>query len=419
MAVSDETIRERPGEPAPSAPKAELAQAAIDHLRARGHTGEITFDEPRFRLLIGGEKGLTHFFALKHIFSDYHSAEAEERPRVLQRHLWTLLDAATAPVEEVFKQVLPRLREPLYFEVLERQLKAQVEAEHEREGLEVPYQALNDALCVHLLFDLPTSVVDVTGGRLKVWGMTFEQALARSLDNLRARFKEGLKEVATGLWASTFTESHDAARLLLPELLEPLKPKGELIAMAPASHLLLVADSAEESALGLMGDLAKEALADVRALSGVAFRRENGRWVSWLPEPTHPAHERLFFLALQARANLYAQQKELLDAWHEFVGDHTAVSRFSAFKTEEGEIFTSTPWTEGTPSLLPKADRIDFVRMKGGTPEVWAAKWDVAQKVVSHLMEPTEEKPERWRVSGFPTQAELDQLVAQSGLPRP
>lgn len=416
--MSDETIRERPAPP-PRGPKDDLADAAMDHLRARGHTGQMSFDPVRFRLVIEGAKGMTHFFALKHIFSEYTEAEHTERARVLQKHLWTLLDAGSAPVDEVMKQVLPRLREPLYFEVLDRQLRAQTDEDEDREGMAVPFKALNESLCAHLLFDLPTSVVDVNAGRLKAWGLSFDDALGRAMDNLRARFKEGLKEVATGLWASSFTEGHDAARLLLEELIVPLKPKGDLVAMAPASHLLLVADSGEESALGLMGDLAKEALTDVRALSGVAMKRVNGKWAPWLPEPKHPAYERLFFLALQTKANLYAQQKELLDAWHEFIGDNTAVARFSAFRTEQGEIFTSTPWTEGAPALLPHSDRIDFVRNRDGTPEVWAAKWDVAHQVVPHLFEPTEEKPERWRVSAFPTQAELDQLVEKSGLPRP
>jgi len=418
VGVSDETIRDRPAV-APRGPKDDLADAAIDHLRARGHKGEILFDPGRFRLVIDAGRGLTHFFALKHMFGEYTDAEHEEKPRVLQKHLWTLLDAASAPVDEVLKQVLPRLREPLYFEVLDRQLRAQTDPEDDREAMAVPNRPLNDSLCAHLLFDLPTSVVDVNAGRLKAWGLTFEAALERSLVNLRARFKDGLKEVATGLWASSYSEGHDAARLLLTELITPLKPKGELIAMAPASHLLLVADAAEESALGLMGDLAKEALTDVRALSGVAMKRDGDKWVPWLPDLKHPAYERLFFLALQTKANLYAQQKELLDAWHEFTGDHTTVARFSAFRTETGEIFTSTPWTEGSPALLPHSDRIDFVRSKDGTPEVWAAKWAVAHQVVPHLFERTNEKPERWRVSGFPTQAELDQLVEKSGLPKP
>jgi hypothetical protein len=416
--VSDETVRDRPAAP-PRGPKDDLADAAIDHLRARGHKGEIKFDPMRFRLVIEGSKGMTHFFSLKHIFSEYADAEAEEKARVLQKHLWTLLDAGSAPVDEVLKQVLPRLREPLYFEVLDRQLRAQTDEDDDRDSMGVPFKPLNESLCAHLLFDLPTSVVDVNTGRLKAWGLDFDTALAKSLDNLRARFKDGLKEVATGLWASSYSEGHDAARLLLEELFQPLKPKGDLVAMAPASHLLLVADGAEESALGLMGDLAKEALTDVRALSGVAMKRVDGKWSPWLPDSKHPAYERLFFLALQTKANLYAQQKELLDAWHEFVGDNTSVARFSAFRTETGEIFTSTPWTEGSPALLPHSDRIDFVRNRDGTPEVWAARWDVAHQVVPHLFEPTNEKPERWRVSGFPTQAELDQLVEKSGLPKP
>src|SRR5687768_234603 len=111
---------------------AEFAQLATGHLRARGMAREIRFDAARFCLVVEGEGGLWRFCFLNHGFNEFNAAPVHEREKVLQRRLWSLLDnGAIPPREEVLKGVLPRLREPVYHAVLERQLAAQVENEAE------------------------------------------------------------------------------------------------------------------------------------------------------------------------------------------------------------------------------------------------------------------------------------------------
>lgn len=399
---------------------ADYAQLTTAHLRARGMAREIRYDVARFCLVVEGEGGLWRFCFLKHGFNEFNAAPVHEREKVLQRRLWSLLDNGTIPPrEEVLKGVLPRLRDPVYHAVLERQLAAQVENEHERALLQIPYRHLNDELEVNAVFDLPTSAMDVTASRLTTWGMTLAELEVHAIANLRLKSKESFRQVSPGLWASPWGDGHDAARLLLHDEISRLVVKGEHVAMIPASSVLMIAGSEDPQALASMAEIARDAVQDPRAITGVTFKRAGDGWQAWLPPQDNPTYDKLYFLALQSRANAYTQQKELLDAWFEYTGEAQFVSRFSAFRTDGGEIYTCTPWTENVNGLLPRTDRIDFVRLVGegeSKPKVYPAKFEIALEVVGRLMTRTPERPERWKTNGFPTEEELALMTQRSGL---
>lgn len=399
----------------------DFAQLTTAHLRTRGMAKAIVYDPKRFCVVVEGETGIWRFCFLNHAFNEFNAAPVHEQDKVLARRLWSLLDKSAAPPkEEVLKSVLPRLREPTYHAVLDRQLAAQVDDLAERELLKVPHRSLNDELEVNAVFDLPTSAMDVTAARLNSWGMTLAELETVALANLRARSSEAFREVGTGLWAAPWGDGHDASRLMLDELLTGLKVTGEQVAMIPAATVLMIAGSEDDNALNLMSEVAKDAVQDPRSISGVAFKRSPEGWVAWLPPKTSAAYDKLYFLALQSRANGYTQQKELLDAWYEYTGEKQFVARFSAFRTEAGEIYTCTPWTEGVDGLLPRTDRIDFVRLneeKGDAQaRVWPAKFEIALELLGRLMSRTGDKPERWKTNGFPTDDELNELCKRSGL---
>ncbi|MBS1149038.1 MAG: hypothetical protein H6Q89_736 [Myxococcaceae bacterium] len=399
---------------------AEFAQLATGHLRARGMAREIRFDAARFCLVVEGEGGLWRFCFLHHGFNEFKAAAVHEREKVLQRRLWSLLDnGAIPPRDEVLKGVLPRVRDCVYHAVLERQLAAQVDDVAERALLEIPYRHLNEELEVNAVFDLPTSAMDVTASRLSTWGMTLAELEQRALDNLRLRSKEPFRLVAPGLWASPWGDGHDAARMLLSDEISRLKVLGEHVAMIPSASVLMIAGSEDAHALASMAEIARDAVQDPRAITGITFKRAGDGWQAWLPPHDSPAYDKLYFLALQSRANAYTQQKELLDAWYEYTGESQFVSRFSAFRTDAGDIYTCTPWTEQVDGLLPRTDRIDFVKLVGegeSKPKVWPAKFEIALEVVGHLLTRTDERPERWKTKGFPTEAELALMTERSGL---
>lgn len=73
-----------------------------------------------------------------------------------------------------------------------------------------------------------------------------------------------------------------------------------------------------------------------------------------------------------------------------------------------GETTTVCSWTDGVPSLLPRADQIAFVS-PGETEEasrILYVPWDDAATVMSGAMTAQGIVPERWRVDRFPTEDE-------------
>jgi hypothetical protein len=72
-------------------------------------------------------------------------------------------------------------------------------------------------------------------------------------------------------------------------------------------------------------------------------------------------------------------------------------------------------WAKGVETLLPEVDFICF----GDTDEQdygidAIARWKEVKAVLGHLMQPTDLYPPRFRVTGYPTAAELAEL----GMPR-
>jgi hypothetical protein len=101
-------------------------------------------------------------------------------------------------------------------------------------------------------------------------------------------------------------------------------------------------------------------------------------------------------------------------------GHEILVATLRAFRSPGGDVFTACAWQDGLEALLPQTDRIDFVRPGEGTSpqaaKVWSTSFDVARRTLPELMQPIGDLPERWRVKGFPTDAQLEQMALEGKL---
>lgn len=76
-----------------------------------------------------------------------------------------------------------------------------------------------------------------------------------------------------------------------------------------------------------------------------------------------------------------------------------------------GETTTVCSWTEGVPTLLPRADRIAFVSPgEAEETSIVYVPWDDALALMSGAMTAQGIDPERWRVDRFPTDDEQSAL---------
>lgn len=408
----------------PSPPsRAEFAQIVIDFLKAEGETRPMQLNEATFHLVCGAPTEVMSFAYLGHAYSEFCEANGENAARILRRRLWSMVRTEGPPNAETLSRcVVPRIRDLAWFAAVRRQ--AQIELGLEGEALEqllLPYQPINEEMGVHLAFELPTSVTEITHETLKSWGSSFEVLYPKALENLRERSLEGFEESEPGVFVSPFRDSLDASRIVLVEDIAELPLKGAPVAIAPTHDTLFISGADDVKGLQAIANWAEEAILEPRSHSGVTFRLEAGVWKPWLPAPTHPAFAKLRLMQLQTLASAYARQKELLEAAYVGVDDPPFIATVRAFRSGTGAIFTACAWTEGVSALLPRTDRIDFVRLgPDGTTrdaKVWSTTYEAALQRLTGLMVATDEVPERWRVKGFPDEAVLEQLAEEGKLP--
>lgn len=405
--------------------RADFSRLATDYLRAQGEARPIHFDEERNRLVVG-EGSWISFVFLGHALNEYEANPLPEKPRVLARRFWSSVRRASPPTEvDVIRSILPRLRDRAWFSAVRRQAELEVGADEAAIAeVTLPFRSLNQELGAHLAFDLPTSVMEIGPDRLAAFGLAFDELFDRAVVNLRERPRLDFEQPDASLAAfvSPYRDGFDATRLLLTERFAELPVKGRPIAVAPTHDIVFVAGEDDEAAIEQIANWAEQALLEPKPHTAHAFRLDGAAWEPWLPPRSHRAWPKLKVLQLQSFASAYARQKEVLEALLHANGHDIVVGNLRAFRTPGGEIFTSTTWTQGVEVLLPQTDRIDFVRANpDGTPisgaKSYSTTFDVARKLVPHLMEATGDTPERWRVIGFPLDSELEEMASQGKLP--
>ena len=322
------------------------------------------------------------------------------------------------------RSVVPRLRDRAWFSAVRRQAELELGADEGAiEEVMLPHRAVNSEMSVHLAFELPTSLMELGPDRLRAWKTTFDDLLEVAKKNLRARSSAPFESPVTGMYVSPFKDSYDATRVILPELFEALKVKGKPVMVAPTHDIVLVTGDEDDEGLVRLGLWVEQALNEPRPNSAVTFRLESKGWRPWLPAKSHPAYAKLKLLQLQTVASAYSRQKEVLEALLEANGHDIFVANLRAFRSPGSDIFTSCSWTEGVEALLPETDRLDFVRLPPDGDEqngaVWSTTWAVAVRTLGMQMAPTGDVPERWRVRGFPTDAQLEQMAAEGAVPNP
>jgi hypothetical protein len=400
-----------------------FAESAAEYLRGQGETRPIAIDATHERLVVGEPPGQLSFISLAGAYAEHVASPEADAVRVFQKRFWaTIQRASVTKKEDLLRSVLPRIRDRAWFAAVRRQaiLELGAPSSEALEELVLPHQVLNDDLGVHLAIELSTSVVELNSDRLKAWEMTLDETMTRAKANLLARSPKPFEEHLPGLYVSPWHDGFDASRMVLPELFAPLKVKGLPVVLAPTHDTLLVAGSDDTEALKQLVELAEQGFSSQSAHSGVAFRLEGGTWLPWLPSREHPTWEAFKLLSLQTTAAIHARQQQLLEVLLEANGYAATVPQIRAFRTATGDILTAAAWVDGVSSLLPKTDRIDFVRLgsddRKEVQAAWSAPFAKAQQILGDMMQPIGDVPERWLVQSFPSEEQL-KLLESEGKP--
>jgi len=370
-------------------------------LREAGETRPIRFDVAEFRLNVGGERGLQCY--LGNIYDEY--LKARDRGAAVKRFARAYRLAGTIPEtldrwKDARPKLLPRLRERMYLE--NRRITLETQG---KPVPDLPFRPLGDHLGATLVYDLPDSMLEITKDALAKWKVSFSDALEAARDNLWEISKDRLLSVRPGLWRSPWADNYDASRLFLHDLVWQFPVKGSHVAIVPNRDTLLVTGSDDaEGLLEILGR-AMKAYEGSRPMGARPLLLSGSRWTSLELPPDHPAYAAWKRADLLSYASDCAEQKGLLDALHQkrdvdlFVATFTATER-----PDTGEVASYAVWSEGIPTLLPKADKIAFVRRD---KVIGMVPWARVLEAFGKLMSPQGLYPERWKVAGFPDDAAL------------
>jgi len=226
---------------------------------------------------------------------------------------------------------------------------------------------------VDLVLDTPTSMLTATPEVLKELGLTNAEARVRALANLReASPKRSFQSLGDGVWAARVGDSYDSSRVLLTQELARLPLKGEAVVVVANRGNVLVAGSEDPSGLAHLAGLAEQGMQQPRWITGAALVYRDGVAHAWLPPAGHPSHAAFRYLAVGSRAELYRQQKELLEAVFEVEGVTVAVPAVGAIGDLRAAGVTLAI-LEDLDNLVPQTDLVAFL-VPDGEPALvrWA-----------------------------------------------
>jgi hypothetical protein len=389
--------------------KAQFVRLVTEALRRAGETAKLHYDRDAFSLRSEGQA--QRIFWLSNVYKEFCTARPEQRQVLLRNFVrsWLVPEhSVPESYEDVHPDLVPSVRARGYFEVTLLQLKAEGHDADDR-----PYHPIGEHLAVGLAYDLPGAIVQIGKHHLEAWKVSLDDALTAARDNLRGMSKEPFRQPAPGVWMSPYCDNHDASRLVLTELVRDCEVRGEPVALVPNRDKLLITGSGDAQGLLTIATLGAEALQQPRFLSGIPVRLSGDDWVEHAVPADHPASNHFRLLRAHSLGRDYASQGEALKALHEKTGEDVFVADYTIVrKKDSDEVMTYCVWSADIESLLPEAETVYFVRVKGEKDAeiVAGAAWEKVKQVVGDLMTPQGLYPERYHVGAFPSEAQLAAL---------
>ncbi len=394
-------------------PKDGFAQLIIRIFRDVGFTGPIRYEPERFRLVLGEGKGEGELL-LGDAYSMYLDAPPSSRQQTAKRYVLSIRDVLEG-----------RAQVPATFEAAKRQLlpevttRTQVELMnwHSREqgtnASMVACRPLAEHLAIAVAYDLPESRATLDQRTFSSWGVTFDEALAVALDNLRLRTSPKFVLVSPGVYTADWGDSYDLSRLLMPELFSQLKLKGAPVVGVPNRDTLLVTGTDDDNGLLRIVDLVNSEIRRPRSMSPMLFVWRDGDWSVFVPSPKSRAVMPILRQQKFAVVAAYEIQAERLRPMLAKAGAQVTLPFIRVYeKDEPPTVITATAWVKGEAALLPQTDEVLFAdqsRPKGDTIH-GRVQWKLVLEAVGGLMDAQDCYPPRFLVRDFPSDQQLNEM---------
>ncbi len=242
---------------------------------------------------------------------------------------------------------------------------------------------------------------------LDQWKLSFPEALGVAKHNLP---RDGrCFKLRKRVWHYEGIDAFNSSAILMTEVIERLRKKGDAVAFAPNWRTLLITGADDEEGLA---ELAREATRQFyrpNRLSGVALRLRQGKWEDYLPAPG----SRTFYLFKRLQVTSFVDacwyRSEALEAQP----GKPVLRPFLLWDNPRiSSIRYAAEWRQEEPTFLPRAEMIAlFIPLdEHNTKWVAMAKWEHVERIVGHLLERQPGYPELYMVTGFPTPEEIKRI---------
>ena len=383
-----------------------FASLAMRRMPKMGIFSDIVYNSRDFSLSFKDSRDCAMTFNLHNVFRDYQKAARGQQAGVLDKYILAFVAPADmSDRETALANLMPVIRDGATFEFA--RLMGRL-ADGEKAYKLAPSKPFFDRLLISLVVDSEHATTSVSQDKLDEWGLDFDAALKRAMDNLRDRTEPNFRVSPHGVLLSAWNDVFDASRLLLTDMLYRLPIQGDPVIAIPSRDHLLVTGGGNDKGIAELADIAVEVLeTNTRPLGYRLFRLQDGQWSAF--DGDLPASERFREARYRGTMSVYDDQKKLLDQIHEKENIDIFVASYRVFKNDKlGGFISSVQWTRDVDALLPRADYVWFycTRVK----EIVSVPWDIAVDVLGCLSREPHLLPERYRVGGFPSDEQMIRL---------
>lgn len=256
----------------------------------------------------------------------------------------------------------------------------------------------------------------VTPDMVEGWGVPPEDAFAAAHETAAACFSdEDIEpydpESAFPLWHVAHDDGYETSRLAVPGWLASFDGRvvGRPVAIIPQRSILIVGGDGDERCIKRLIDIAeREYEASPRTISTALYTIDDSGGVVPLVLPAdHPLANAVVLGHLRLAIAEYESGK---DALQKEVGEDVFVASFVGIQRGDGRVTSYTVWTQGVPSILPRAAEIALVEAVDAEAEnVFRVPWEEVERL--GLLEALPDlDPPRWRTRDWPSRAVLKQL---------
>ena len=375
-----------------------------------GAFSHLVYNSRDFSLRFKDSRDCATTFNLHNVFRDYQKASPANRTGVLDKYIMAFVSPADlSDRETALLNLMPVIRDGATFEFA--RLMGRLAGGDKAYKL-APSKPFFDRMVISLVVDSEHATTSVSQEKLDEWGIDFEAALKLAMDNLRERTEPNFRVSSHGVLMSAWNDVFDASRLLLTDMLYRLPIQGDPVVAIPSRDHLLVTGSGNDKGIAELADIAVEVLeTNTRPLGYQLFRLKDGQWSAF--DENLPASERIRQARYRGTMGVYEDQKKLLDQIHEKENVDIFVASYRVFKNDKlGGFISSVQWTRGVDALLPRADYVWFYCT--AVKQIVSVPWNVVAEVLGGLDCEPHLLPERYRVSGFPSDDQMTRLRQQA-----